>query len=144
MSDVIHGIGDERMKRFSPIRDALESGAIVVTGSDWPVVPIPNPWLAIETAMTRQAPGGSSATVGVAEAITLKQAIDLFTINAARALGVESQRGTLESGKAADFVVLDKDPFNIPVTDIHTVQVLSTYIDGEEVFHRDGSAAGKP
>jgi predicted amidohydrolase YtcJ len=57
-------------------------------------------------------------------------------------MGLEKELGTLETGKRADFIIIDKNPFKIPATEIHTIKVQQTYIDGAVVFDRAG-AAGK-
>lgn len=135
--DIIKAIGPERIERVWPLREGIESGALIVAGSDWAVVPEPDPWLAIETSITRKAPGGAGATFGPAEAITLRQALDVFTINAARRLGVDDRFGSLEPGKQADLVIVDRNPFEIPATSIHEIKVEQTYINGLLVFQRD-------
>jgi len=132
--DITKAVGEPRISRVWPIRDGFDSGALVIAGSDWIVVPAPDPWLGIETAITRQKPGGSAQTFGAGQAITLEQAIRMFTINAATRLGLDKDLGTIEAGKRADFIVIDKNPFRIPATDIHTIKVQQTYIDGAVVF----------
>jgi predicted amidohydrolase YtcJ len=134
--DITKAVGEERLKRVWPLREGFASGANVIAGSDWPIVPEGNPWLAIETSITRKAPGGSGEAFGGAEAITLKQAFDMFTINAARQMGEGDKRGSIEAGKIADFIITDKNPFKIPVTSIHTIKVQQTYTGGEKVFDR--------
>ena len=138
--DIIKAIGAERIERVWPLRDGIESGALVVAGSDWAVVPDPDPWLAIETSLTRKAPGGGGGAFGPGQAITLDQAIDMFTINAARQMGVDDRLGTIEAGKQADFIVIDRDPFRMPVTDLHTIKVEQTYVGGRKVFDRSVGA----
>lgn len=138
-NDVAKAVGPERMQRAWPIKDGIASGAVVVAGSDWPIVPDANPWIGIETSITRKRPGGVGESLGGGQAITIKQAIDMYTINAARALGEESDRGSIESGKIADFIILDRNPFAIPVTQIGTTKVRSTFIGGNKVF--DGTAS---
>jgi predicted amidohydrolase YtcJ len=137
--DITKAVGEPRISRVWPIKDGFDAGALVIAGSDWIVVPAPDPWLGIETAITRQNPGGSKRTFGAAQAITIDQAIRMFTINAATRLGLDKELGTIEAGKRADFVVIDKNPFRIPATDIHTIKVQKTYIDGEVVFDRGTS-----
>ncbi len=108
----------------------------MVAGSDWEVVPSVNPWIGIETLVTRAAPDGvrPGETLGPGEAITLKQAIDIFTINAAKHMGDSDRLGSLEKGKIADFIVLDRNPLEIPITDVHKVKVTGAYIGGERVY----------
>lgn len=134
--DIIKAIGPERIERVWPLREGIEAGGLVVAGSDWAVVPDPNPWLAIETAITRRVPGSAadSQAYGPAEAITLAQAIEMFTRSGALQLGLGDRLGALEAGKDADFIVLDRDPFAIPVTTLHKVQVVETWIGGERVY----------
>lgn len=134
--DITSAVGSPRMDRVWPIREGFASGALVVAGSDWAVVPSPNPWIGIETAVTRRNPGGGARSYGLAEAITLRQAITMFTINAAKRMGIADKAGSLEAGKVADFLVLDRDPFAIAVTDIHNTQVLETWVGGQRIFAR--------
>ncbi len=98
--DIAKAVGPERMKRWTPVKDAIDSGALVVPGSDWAVVPSVNPWIAVETLVTRQAPGGRGEALGEAEKITLEQAIGLFTVNSARLMGDRSRTGSIEKGIA--------------------------------------------
>ena len=139
--DITTAVGARRIERVWPIKDGFEAGALVIAGSDWAVIPAPDPWIDIETAITRQKPGGSARTFGAGQAITLEQAIRMFTINAATRLGLDKDLGTIEAGKRADFIVIDKNPFRIPATDIHTIRVQKTYIDGEVVFDRAKAGA---
>lgn len=132
--DIRGVIGDERMRRWIPIRDAVETGALVVAGSDWSVVPSVNPWLAIETLVTRQAPGGSKETLGEGQKLTLEQAMRIFTENGARFLGLRDQFGSIEPGMKADMIVVERNPFKVPVTELHKTRVLRTFIEGEQVF----------
>ncbi len=137
--DIITAIGDARMDRVWPVRELLESGALVVPGSDWSVVPSANPWIGMETLVTREEPGGSKASYGKAEAITLDQAFDMFTVNSARYAGTANHVGRIEPGMLADVIVVDQDPFSAPITQLHATKVKRTFIGGEEVF--DATAA---
>lgn len=132
--DIAKAVGAQRMQRWIPVKDAIDAGALVVAGSDWSVVPSVNPWLAIETLVTRQAPGGEGEPLGESQRITLEQAFELFTVNAARQLGARSRLGTIERGMLADLVVVDRNPFEIPITEVHAVEVLMTLIEGEVVY----------
>jgi predicted amidohydrolase YtcJ len=134
IEDIKKAVGPELMKRWIPVKDAIDAGALVVPGSDWAVVPSVNPWLAIETLVTRRPPGGTGPPLGEAEAITLKQAIDMFTINSARQQYAADRLGTLEPGKLADLVVIDRDIFAVPITTVHDTKVLMTVINGEVVY----------
>ena len=101
-------------------------------------MPSANPWIGIETLVTRRAPDNArgNEVYGPDQAITLRQAIDIFTINAARHMGNDKDLGSLETGKLADFIVLDRNPFRIPITDVHNVVVNQVFVGGREAFHR--------
>jgi predicted amidohydrolase YtcJ len=129
-------IGPKRIERVWPVREMLDAGALVVPGSDWSVVPSVNPWIAVETLITREEPGGSARSFGKGEAITRDEALDLFTVNAARHLGQEGRLGRIAPGMLADLIVLDQDPYEVPVTRIHATRVLDTIINGEVVYQR--------
>jgi hypothetical protein len=135
--DIVKAVGEERMRRWIPVKDAIDAGALVVPGSDWPVVPGVNPWVGIETLVTRQAPGGIGAVLGEAEKISLEQAVAMFTVNAARHLGNRHRTGAIETGMLADLVVIDRNIFSIPVTDIHNTRVMMTFIEGELVYEAE-------
>jgi predicted amidohydrolase YtcJ len=132
--DIQKAVGDERMRRWMPLREAVDTRALVVAGSDWSVVPSVNPWLGIETMVTRQVPGGGRETVGASEAVSLDEAFRIFTLNAARLERQDYALGTIEVGKHADLVVTKENPWKIPVTSIHDVHVTMTFIDGEQVY----------
>lgn len=132
--DVRRAVGDEMLQRFTPIREGIDSGANVVVGSDWPVVPLVNPWLAIETMVTRQSPGGGTDSIGPGERVTVDQAIRIFTENGAKLMGDRDMVGSIEPGMRADIIVVDRNPFKVPVTEIHETKVRMTFIDGERVY----------
>jgi predicted amidohydrolase YtcJ len=127
-------IGAERIKRVWPVREIIESGALVVPGSDWSVVPSVNPWIAVEALVTREEPGGSARHFGKEQAITLDQAIRMFTVNAARHTGMENSLGRIKAGMLADLIVLDRNPWKIPSAQLHQVRVVKTLVNGEVIF----------
>jgi predicted amidohydrolase YtcJ len=137
--DIRKAVGEERMKRWIPVKDAIEAGAIVVPGSDWPVVPLVNPWIALETLVTRQAPGGGGEELGAAEKISLEQAVSMFTAESAKQMGARSRRGSIEEGLQADLVVVDRNPFRIPIAQVHDTKVKMTLINGEVVYRMPGT-----
>jgi predicted amidohydrolase YtcJ len=143
IADIRKAVGEERMKRWIPVKDALDAGALSVPGSDWSVVPSVNPWIAIETLVTRQVPGGGGEILGAQERISLKQAIDMFTRASARQANMDAATGSIETGKWADIIVIDRDVFAIPATDIHKINVLRTFVGGEEIYTASGAASSK-
>ncbi|MBT2189274.1 amidohydrolase family protein [Sphingobium sp. H33] len=142
MDDIEKAVRPDLMSRWIPIKDALDAGAMVVPGSDWPVTTSVSPWYALETMVTRQAPGGGGKVLGPEERITLKQAVELFTIASARQGNFDYATGSLETGKFADFVVIDRNIFEVPITDVHNTKVLMTYIEGEKVYDAATAPAG--
>ena len=132
--DITTAVGPEVIKRVWPVREMLEAGALVVPGSDWSVVPSVNPWIGIETLVTREVPGGSERSFGKAEAITVDQALDLFTQNAARQERAANRIGRIDRGMVADVIVVDQDPYAVPPARIHATKVVMTFIGGELVY----------
>ncbi len=127
-------IGEERGGRMYPIGSVLESGAVVAFGSDWSVSTA-NPYHQIEVALTRLGPlGETEQPLGPDEAITLADAIAAFTIAGAWVNGQEADAGSIEVGKYADLVVLDRNLFTIPVADISDTRAVVTLLEGEVVY----------
>jgi hypothetical protein len=139
-TDILAAVGSERMKRWIPIKEALDTGALVVIGSDWSVVPSVNPWLAIETLVTRQMPGGSAETLGERERVTIEEAFRLMTENGATLMGQRDKVGSIEVGMHADIIVTAANPFKVPITQVHATKVTMTFIDGEKVFDAGASS----
>jgi len=131
-------MGEERATRFWPIADLQKSGALLAGGSDWPVIPVPDPWHGIEGMVTRQNPSGAFPGVSLwaEQAIDLASAIAIYTINSARAMGIDHETGSLKAGKSADIIVLDQNVFDIPADRIADTKVLTTYFEGRPVFQR--------
>lgn len=137
--DIAEAVGPERMKRLWPMKDVLASGANVVIGSDWPVVPSANPWVAIETLVSRQVPGATGKPINAEQRISRQQALDILTRNGAAHMGRLDRGGTIEVGKLADFIVIDRNPLTAPLGEIHKTKVLMTFIAGEQVYSANGS-----
>ena len=133
-NDITAAVGPERMERLWPARDVIETGALVVIGSDWPVVPSADPWLALETLVTRKVPGATGDAIGEGQRITRAQALRLLTSNGAAYMGRLDRSGTLETGKMADMIIVDRNPLTVPIGELHDTKVLRTYIAGELVY----------
>ena len=89
----------------------------------------------MEVAITRRAKG-YDRPLHPEEALSREQAIRFYTINNAHLLFLEDRVGSLEPGKQADFVVIDRDLLTCPDDQIKSTRVLATYLDGKRVFHR--------
>lgn len=127
-------VGDERMTSWYPAREAIDAGAVAIAGSDWPVVPSVNPWIGMETLVTRKAPGNTGAALAPAQAVTLKEAFDMYTTNPATAEGNRAGLGSIEVGLLADMIVTDRNPFEVPIGEVHETKVVGVFIEGEEVL----------
>jgi predicted amidohydrolase YtcJ len=127
----------EEIERMAPNRSLAESGAIISGGSDWPVMPDPNPWTGIAGLITRADPlGQHPGQLAPDEAISIDQALAAYTINTARALGIEAFTGSLTVGKSADFVVLDRDPYAVAPEKLASTVVRETWFEGEKVYSK--------
>ncbi|MFN7936667.1 MAG: amidohydrolase [Bryobacteraceae bacterium] len=126
-------IGSERAKGTYAFRSLIDAGATLAFGSDWFVAPI-DPLLGIYAAATRRTLDGKRPLGWVPEQkISVAEAIEAYTLGSAKASFEESLKGTIESGKYADFVVLEEDILNIPVERIDKVVVGLTIIGGRIV-----------
>jgi hypothetical protein len=132
-------LGPERSAHMYAINSLEKSGATVAFGSDWSVSS-PNPFWQMETAITRLgAIGETTEPFLPEEAITLAQALDAFTINAAFVNRLEKDTGSIEVGKRADLAVLDRNLFEIPPAELSDTKVLVTLFQGKPV-HGDFGA----
>lgn len=127
----------ERAGRMQPNRALLDAGALIAGGSDWPVSESPNAWEGIHGLVTRADPAGVfPGTLWLEQAITLDEAMAAFTVNAAEAMGLGRETGSLVAGKSADFVVLDRDPFAHPAQELVRTTVTETWFAGRRVYVR--------
>jgi hypothetical protein len=130
-------LGEARLAGAYAWRSLLGSGATLAFGSDFPVEQV-NPMLGIYAAVTRRdlegwPPGGWQPQ----ERLSRVEAFRAYTLDAARAAFMEDAVGSLEPGKRADFIVLERDPLAVPDAEIPTVRVLQTWLDGAKVFDAD-------
>ena len=129
-------LGDRRAAWQYPFGDLLRSGAVLAAGSDWSVS-TPNPLAAIHVAVNRLAAPGEEE--GEYEVFLPEQRIDLassltaYTAGSAWVNHLDRETGTIEEGKLADLVVLDRDPFAGPPEQIGETRVLQTFVEGARV-----------
>jgi predicted amidohydrolase YtcJ len=132
--------GNDRLRYFQPLHSLFEAGVIAGGGSDhmqkigsFRSINPYNPFLGMSVAITRRA-NGLDAPLHPEEALTREQAIRFYTINNARLLFLEDRVGSLEEGKQADLVIIDRDLLTCPEADIRDTRVLATYLDGKRLF----------
>ncbi len=129
-------IGAERVGWLYPLRELIDSGARMSVGSDWVVTQV-NPWAAMETMVTRRAPGTNTGpALHIEHAITLEEAVHLYTIGGAYSQQQEAVAGSIESGKLADFIVVDRNIFEVPIHEVHSTRVVQTFVGGREVYNQ--------
>lgn len=132
-------LGEQRAKYQYPMRSFLEAGVRMASASDFPVTVPFDPLMGMEIGVTRSPLGTvTDEILWPEERVTLEEMITSFTINGAYSNFLEGQTGSLETGKQADFVVLDQNIFEIPTKEIGNTKVLQTFVDGELV-HTAGS-----
>jgi predicted amidohydrolase YtcJ len=127
-------IGHDRASRTYAFRSFLDHGVRLALGTDWPVAPL-DPMLTLYAAATRATldgrhPGGWFPE----QKLTVAEAIAAYTMGSAYAEFQEQDKGSIEPGKLADFVLLSADVLTIPPEQIRTVRVLRTWVGGVEVY----------
>jgi len=136
IDSVITAVGKERGAEYWPIKSLLASGAAVLSGSDWPAaVATMNPWPGIESMVTRQDPSAQyPGTLWSEQAISIDQALHIFTRGNALALKKSALTGAIEVGKSADMIALNQNLFEVPASEISETQVLKTWFSGRVVY----------
>jgi predicted amidohydrolase YtcJ len=126
-------IGPERASRAWVWNSIEQNGGGIAFGSDWPVVTL-NPWPGVQTALTRQTDKGKPAGGFLPkQRLGLESTIRAYTLGAAFAGHREQSEGSLEVGKVADLILLDRDLFKIEPSEIGKAQVLLTMVGGKVV-----------
>jgi predicted amidohydrolase YtcJ len=126
-------LGEVRIQGAYAWRKLRDAGAVIANGSDFPVES-PNPFYGLHASITRQDHGNEPAAGWFPEErMTIEEAFASFTIDAAYAGHQENLLGTLEPGKKADFILLDRDIFTSPVSEIWQTSVLQAWVDGNRI-----------
>jgi predicted amidohydrolase YtcJ len=127
-------IGPERMKGGYVWQTFLDQETVVASGSDFPVENV-NPFYGLYSAVTRQDhEGNPQGGWYPSESMSRKQALRSFTIDAAYAAHQEDVLGSLEPGKWADFILVDRNFFEVPAIEIWETNVLESWVAGEKVY----------
>ncbi len=139
---LVQQFGYDRLRYFQPLKSILAAGGHTGGGSDHMLkvgdlraINPYNPFLAMWTTMTRRAKW-YEGQLHPEEALTRRQAIEFYTRNNAWLIFWENEIGSLEPGKRADFIVVDRDLLSCPVDDVKDTRVLETWIEGRKVFGR--------
>ncbi len=128
-------VGEARGRFTYAFRSLRDARAEIVLSSDWTVSTL-NPFEIMETAITRQHAGGLGNLPPFIpqEALSIGDCVMGYTVNAARAGWRDHETGSLEAGKYADFIVIDRDIFTCPANEIGATKVLATFLGGRAVF----------
>lgn len=130
-------VGSERIQGGYAWSTFLDQGTVVASGSDFPVENV-NPFFGLYSAISRQDHQGNPEGGWYAdEAMSREEALRSFTIDAAYAAYQEDILGTLESGKWADFILIDRDIMEVPKEQIWQTEVLETWVAGEKVYSQN-------
>jgi len=119
-------IGEERCKYTYPMKSIVTAGVVLASGSDCPIED-PHPILGLHALVTRN-------SFVPEECLSVEEALKSYTINAAYAAFEEDIKGSIEVGKLADFVLLDRNPLKVPKDEIKEIRVMETIIRGKTVF----------
>lgn len=124
-------LGPERASRISPLADAVERNLLITLHSDCPITPI-SPLFSVWAAVNRITREGK--VLGPDQRIDVITALKAMTIYGAKLAFMEDKIGSIETGKLADFAVLDRDPTKINPEEIKDIEVLQTIIGGKSVY----------
>lgn len=137
----VHYLGDSYIENFTrqqlelsyPARDWIDRGILTVASTDAPVTPV-DPWVNLRAAVTRMTQDGQ--LMGPEQGVTVDEALEMMTLNGARASFEEQIKGSITPGKLADLIIVDQDPHDLDPTDLHQISCDLTMIGGSIVFER--------
>jgi hypothetical protein len=121
-----------------PMKSFFDYGIPVSIHSDYPALSgsPDDPFGIMEIAVTGTYPQENGKPIWTEELVTREQALTAMTINCAKQMFIEDERGSIKAGKYADFLLVDKDVLTCPADDIHNAKPEETYFEGKKVFSR--------
>ena len=135
-------LGPARYKRVEPAGFLAAAGARIAYGSDWPVDPL-NEWLAVQVGITRSDLPTTAAEhpgrLGEDKGLSRRQVLRAITLNSSYELHQDAATGSLELGKLADVIVLDRNVMAVPVEQIADTKVIETVVGGQVVYSAENS-----
>jgi len=130
----LENLGDERASFLSPLKTSMEMGIVCTNHTDYPVTP-PDQLFTMWTAVNRKTRSGK--VLGAEERLTPLEALKTITINAAYQHQQEDSKGSIKTGKLADFVILNEDPLTLDSDSIKDIKVMQTIKEGKVIFKRE-------
>lgn len=131
-SNFTKSLSQDYLENVYPVNSLLSAGIQVAFSSDAPVVKNLNPFVGIKAALDRK--DMHDKVFAAQEAVNVATALYLFTLSAAKVMGISSTTGSIEEGKDADLIIIDKNPLDIDVDDLPDIRVLSVLAKGEITF----------
>jgi predicted amidohydrolase YtcJ len=139
---LVQQFGTDRLRYFQPLKSIFAAGGVAGGGSDHMLkigdlraINPYNPFLGMWTTITRRAKW-YDGQLHPEEALTRRQAVEFYTRHNAFLLFWEKELGSLEPGKRADFVVVDRDLLTCPIDELKDTKVLQTWLEGKQVYRR--------
>lgn len=145
-------LGKERAEKEYPMQSFIKAGVMIASASDYPVTSPPDPLFGIEVGITRTVPGGDLSygmktdtknpekydlPLWPEESVDLADMIASYTYNGAYANFLDTETGSIEVGKSADMIVINKNLFDIPSNEISKAKVQLTLFQGKIVYRAD-------
>ena len=131
---ILPRIGETRNNQQYQLRKVIDSGAQISFGSDWPITDF-TPLAALAVPVHRQSPDRQPPQGwSIVQAITIEESMHFYTAAVAKQLFRETDYGTLEVGKIADFIILDRDPIKTNPHEVRDIKVLATYRRGKKAL----------